>query len=58
MDSYPKTIRIPIETRHCMVDGKMQIVSAVYADVSVDDIAKRILAAFGVPIRNDEVQHD
>jgi len=51
--NYPKTIRIPIEARYAMKDGEMQMVSAVYADVSVDEIAKRILAAFGVPIKKE-----
>jgi len=56
MADYEKTIRIPIEARYGMKDGKMQMISAVYADVSTDEIAKRILAAFGVPIKKEEQQ--
>ena len=38
-----ETIRIPIEARYSYQDGKAVLVSAVYADVPVAEIAKRIL---------------
>lgn len=45
------TVRIPVTARYRIIDGKPVMIEAEYKDIPASVIAKMILTAFGVPIR-------
>lgn len=47
-DTGQETIRVPVKAGFAIVDGKPVMISAEYADVDVDALARYLIHGFGL----------